>query len=65
MYLPFHFFRLRERKDDILFLTDYFIQGFNKKLHKNIQGLRRKLELFFLIINGLEMLENLNIRLNI
>ena len=26
---------IRERKEDILFLTDYFIQFFNKKLQKN------------------------------
>lgn len=38
---------LRERKEDILFLIDYFIQFFNKKLDKNIQGMEEKLELFF------------------
>lgn len=39
---------IRERKDDILFLSDYFIQSFNRKLQKSIQGLDGKLELFFL-----------------
>jgi len=31
-----------------MFLSDYFIQSFNKKLHKSVQGLEGKLELFFL-----------------
>jgi arginine utilization regulatory protein len=39
---------IRERKEDILFLTDYFIKFFNNKLHKSIQGLEGKLEHFFL-----------------
>ncbi|MDF2857836.1 MAG: ATPase [Neobacillus sp.] len=39
---------IRERKDDILFLSDFFIQLFNRKLHKSVQGLEGKLELFFL-----------------
>jgi arginine utilization regulatory protein len=39
---------LRERKEDILYLTDLFIQDFNKKLSKNIQGIEKTLELFFL-----------------
>lgn len=38
---------LRERKEDILFLTNYFIMVFNKKLQKNILGIDKKLELFF------------------
>lgn len=39
---------LRERKEDILFLTKTFITEFNKKLHKNIQEIEKDLELFFL-----------------
>ena len=39
---------LRERKDDILFLTNYFMKEFNRKLGKNINGLEKKLELFFI-----------------
>ncbi|ETI68415.1 sigma-54 interaction domain-containing protein [Neobacillus vireti] len=38
---------LRDRKDDILFLSAYFIKEFNRKLVKNIQGIEKKLELFF------------------
>ncbi|WHY84311.1 sigma 54-interacting transcriptional regulator [Neobacillus novalis] len=38
---------LRDRKDDILFLTDYFIKEFNRKLAKDIHGMEKKLELFF------------------
>jgi len=37
---------LRERKEDILFLTAYFINEFNQKLHKNINGYEKKLGLF-------------------
>ncbi|MFL6517366.1 MAG: sigma-54 interaction domain-containing protein [Bacillus sp. (in: firmicutes)] len=39
---------LRERKEDILFLADHFIKGFNQKLYKNISGYENKLELFFM-----------------
>jgi arginine utilization regulatory protein len=39
---------LRDRKEDILFLTDYFIKEFNQKLHKNVKGYEGKLELFFI-----------------
>lgn len=39
---------LRERKEDILFLTDFFINVFNKKLHKNIIGVEKKLEFFLM-----------------
>jgi arginine utilization regulatory protein len=38
---------LRERKEDILFLTDFFIVEYNKKLNKNIQGVDQDLQLFF------------------
>ncbi|PLS01601.1 sigma-54 interaction domain-containing protein [Neobacillus cucumis] len=37
---------LRERGEDIMYLTDYFIKDFNKKLGKNIQGVEKNLELF-------------------
>ncbi|MGJ7909524.1 sigma-54 interaction domain-containing protein [Neobacillus sp. LXY-1] len=37
---------LRERKEDILFLTEYFLKEFNKKLHKNIHQLDPELKLF-------------------
>jgi arginine utilization regulatory protein len=39
---------IRERKDDILFLTDYFIRHFNINLQKNVKGLGKKLEIFFM-----------------
>jgi arginine utilization regulatory protein len=39
---------IRERKEDILFLTNYFINVFNTELRKNVQGLERNLEFFFL-----------------
>lgn len=39
---------LRNRTEDILYLTDYFIQEFNKKLKKSIQGVEKKLECFFI-----------------
>jgi arginine utilization regulatory protein len=39
---------LRERREDILFLTDNYIQFFNQKLNKNIQGIKSELELFFM-----------------
>lgn len=38
---------LRERKEDILFLTDCFIGEFNSNLQKNIQGLDQQLQSFF------------------
>ncbi|SDL90464.1 sigma-54-dependent Fis family transcriptional regulator [Bacillus sp. OK048] len=39
---------IRERKEDILFLKDYFIQFFNKKLQKNIKGIDLNVESFFI-----------------
>lgn len=39
---------LRERREDILFLTDNFIQVFNHKLNKSIHGMERNLESFFM-----------------
>lgn len=39
---------IRERKEDILFLTHYFIEFFNKTLNKRIHGAEQKLEVFFL-----------------
>jgi arginine utilization regulatory protein len=39
---------IRERKEDILFLTNYFIEFFNKKLNKQIHGVEQKVEAFFL-----------------
>lgn len=38
---------LRERKEDIPYLTEYFIQLFNKKLGKEVKGIEKKLEVFF------------------
>lgn len=38
---------LRERKDDILFLTDFFLEGFNRKLGKKVQGMDERLRVFF------------------
>ncbi|MDM5331369.1 sigma 54-interacting transcriptional regulator [Neobacillus sp. CF12] len=39
---------IRDRKEDILFLTHYFITFFNQKLHKRIKGAEKKLESFFM-----------------
>ncbi|MDP4163765.1 MAG: sigma 54-interacting transcriptional regulator [Bacillota bacterium] len=39
---------LRERKEDILYLTDFFIQLYNEQLFKKVQGIEREVELFFL-----------------
>ncbi|WP_066256811.1 sigma-54 interaction domain-containing protein [Neobacillus drentensis] len=39
---------LRDRKEDILYLTDHFMKDFNKKLFKNISGYEKKLELFLI-----------------
>lgn len=39
---------LRDRREDILFLTDYFIQVFNQKLHKQIKGAEKELEIFLM-----------------
>ncbi|WP_338469548.1 sigma 54-interacting transcriptional regulator [Niallia sp. XMNu-256] len=36
--LTFELPPLRERREDIQYLTDYFIEGFNIKLHKTIKG---------------------------
>ncbi|WP_312472581.1 sigma 54-interacting transcriptional regulator [Neobacillus sp.] len=44
----FSLFPLRERIEDILYLTDYFIYEFNRKLKKSIKGVEKKLELFFM-----------------
>lgn len=37
---------LRERKEDILYLADHFIQSFNKQLRKTIRGLEKSLKIF-------------------
>ena len=39
---------LRDRKEDILFLTDHFMKDFNQKLFKNISRYEKKLELFLI-----------------
>lgn len=39
---------LRERKDDILPLTKYFIQKFNEDFHKNVQNISKGVQEFFL-----------------
>jgi arginine utilization regulatory protein len=39
---------IRERKEDILFLTNYFIELFNKTLNKRIHGVEQRVEAFFL-----------------
>jgi arginine utilization regulatory protein len=38
---------LRERKEDIQLLTDYFITSFNEKTRKSIMGIEKELETFF------------------
>ncbi|MDN3019390.1 sigma 54-interacting transcriptional regulator [Paenibacillus sp. BSR1-1] len=39
---------LRDRRDDILFLTEHFIKEFNVKLTKNIKGINNSCESLFL-----------------
>ncbi len=39
---------IRERKEDIVFLTEYFIRFFNKKLQKAVRGLDQKVASFFM-----------------
>ncbi|MEH7120727.1 sigma 54-interacting transcriptional regulator [Neobacillus vireti] len=39
---------LRERREDILHLTDFFIQQFNRQLCKTIQGVEKSLENFLI-----------------
>lgn len=39
---------IRERKEDILFLTKHFIDFFNKSLNKKIKGIEQKVEGFFM-----------------
>ncbi len=39
---------LRERQEDILFLSNHFIKEFNHKLPKTIRGMEKKLEQFFM-----------------
>ncbi|MEH7245200.1 sigma 54-interacting transcriptional regulator [Neobacillus niacini] len=39
---------IRERKEDIVFLTEYFIRFFNKKLQKAVKGLDQKVASFFM-----------------
>lgn len=44
----FRLIPLRERKEDILFLANKFICSYNEKLKKNIAGLSKEVEQFFL-----------------
>jgi len=37
---------LRDRREDIMYLTDFFIQEFNRQLSKTIQGVEKTLEIF-------------------
>jgi arginine utilization regulatory protein len=39
---------LRERKEDILYLTEFFIKTFNQKLLKDINGIEKRVETFFM-----------------
>jgi arginine utilization regulatory protein len=39
---------LRERKEDIRILGNYFITSYNKKTNKNIKGIEKELENFFI-----------------
>lgn len=40
IYIP----PLRDRKDDIPLLVDYFIHEYNKKMHKNIKGISKEVK---------------------
>jgi len=46
--VPIHLPPLRERGDDILLLTEYFLNQFNIKFHKNILGLDEQCKAKFL-----------------
>jgi arginine utilization regulatory protein len=46
--LLFELVPLRERKEDILILTNHFIEFFNRQLDKKIQGISQELEFLFL-----------------
>lgn len=46
--MPIHIPPLRERKDDIPLLTEYFIQKFNRKLDRQVKGVDSEvMELFY------------------
>jgi len=64
--LPVHIPSLRERKEDIPVLTDYFVDKFNKKLNRNIQVIDstvRKMLLNYHWPGNIRELENLVERL--
>lgn len=44
----FELLPLRERKEDILFLANRFIDHFNKQLNKNVHGMEKEVETLFL-----------------
>ena len=64
--LPIHVPALRERKEDINALTDYFVEKFNTKLNRNIKHIDSKVRKLFLHFNwpgNIRELENLIERL--
>ena len=64
--LPIHLPALRERKEDIIALTDYFVEKFNTKLNRNIKHIDSKVRKLFLNYNwpgNIRELENLIERL--
>ena len=64
--LPIHVPALRERKEDIIALTDYFVEKFNTKLNRNIKHIDSKVRKLFLNYNwpgNIRELENLIERL--
>ncbi|MDQ0271980.1 sigma-54 interaction domain-containing protein [Cytobacillus purgationiresistens] len=45
--LTFELIPLRERTEDIFFLTDHFIQTYNQRFHKNISGVNNQVKHLF------------------
>lgn len=46
--LTFELIPLRKRKEDISFLTSFFIKEFNKSLNKTVKDVHKEVEIFFL-----------------
>ena len=64
--LPIHLPALRERKEDISPLTDYFVEKFNKKLDRNINHIDSRVRELFLNYSwpgNIRELENLTERI--
>lgn len=64
--LPIHLPPLRDRKDDIPILIDYFLEKFNRKLNRNVKGISHEVSQAFMKFDwsgNIRELENLIERL--